>query len=52
MSLTSLGFLGFAALSIILLRILPGGGWRQATLLVSMRRFSIARPMPCFRCFR
>jgi alginate O-acetyltransferase complex protein AlgI len=33
MSLTSLGFLGFAALSIILLRILPGGGWRQATLL-------------------
>jgi alginate O-acetyltransferase complex protein AlgI len=33
MSLTSLGFVGFAALSIILLRILPGGGWRQAALL-------------------
>ena len=33
MTLTSLGFVGFAALSIILLRILPGGGWRQGTLL-------------------
>jgi alginate O-acetyltransferase complex protein AlgI len=33
MSLTSLAFVGFAALSIMLLRILPGGGWRQATLL-------------------
>jgi len=33
MSLTSLGFVGFAALSIILLRILPGGGWRQGALL-------------------
>ena len=33
MSLTSPGFVAFAALSIILLRILPGGGWRQGTLL-------------------
>src|ERR1700722_14535101 len=33
MTLTSLGFVGFAALSIILLRILPGGGWRQGALL-------------------
>jgi alginate O-acetyltransferase complex protein AlgI len=33
MSLTSPGFVGFAALSIILLRIVPGGRWRQRTLL-------------------
>jgi alginate O-acetyltransferase complex protein AlgI len=33
MSLTSPGFVAFAVLSIMLLRILPGGGWRQGALL-------------------
>jgi D-alanyl-lipoteichoic acid acyltransferase DltB (MBOAT superfamily) len=32
-SLTSASFLGFALLAITLLRIVPGGGWRQCTLL-------------------